>query len=116
MWVLELSSFQLDSCEGFEPTAATVLNISQGPPRLARQHDRLCRSQSPHFGAQALMVLNREDAQVMAMRPEPVRVKLQKPVERSCVLFGSDMPQRPGDFGIEGHPRHDLAGARSGGR
>jgi UDP-N-acetylmuramoylalanine--D-glutamate ligase len=37
----------------------------------------------------------------MAMRPEPVRVKLQKPVERACVLFGGDMPQRPGDFGIE---------------
>ena len=29
VWVLELSSFQLDSSEGFEPTAATVLNISQ---------------------------------------------------------------------------------------
>ena len=53
------------------------------------------------FGAQALMVLNREDPQVMAMRPAPVRVKLQKPVERACVTFGGDMPQRPGDFGIE---------------
>jgi UDP-N-acetylmuramoylalanine--D-glutamate ligase len=53
------------------------------------------------FGAQALMVLNREDPKVMAMRPEPVRVKLQKPVERTCVQFGGDMPQRPGDFGIE---------------
>ena len=29
VWVLELSSFQLDSSEGFESTAATVLNISQ---------------------------------------------------------------------------------------
>jgi UDP-N-acetylmuramoylalanine--D-glutamate ligase len=53
------------------------------------------------FGAQALMVLNREDPQVMAMRPQPVRVKLQKPLERACVTFGGDMPTRPGDFGIE---------------
>jgi UDP-N-acetylmuramoylalanine--D-glutamate ligase len=47
------------------------------------------------------MVLNREDAAVMAMRPEPIRVKLQRPVEREYVSFGTDMPQRPGDFGIE---------------
>jgi UDP-N-acetylmuramoylalanine--D-glutamate ligase len=53
------------------------------------------------FGAQALMVLNREDPLVMAMRPEPVRIKLQKPLERACVTFGGDMPARPGDFGIE---------------
>jgi len=29
VWVLELSSFQLDEVQGFEPTAATVLNLSQ---------------------------------------------------------------------------------------
>jgi UDP-N-acetylmuramoylalanine--D-glutamate ligase len=28
-------------------------------------------------------------------------VKLQKPQQRDCVTFGGDMPQRPGDFGIE---------------
>jgi UDP-N-acetylmuramoylalanine--D-glutamate ligase len=53
------------------------------------------------FGAQGLMVLNRDDAQVMAMRPAPIKVKLQKPIERACLTFGGDMPQRPGDFGIE---------------
>jgi UDP-N-acetylmuramoylalanine--D-glutamate ligase len=53
------------------------------------------------FGNQALMVLNREDSAVMAMLPEPVRVKLQKPVLRAHVTFGSDMPKRPGDYGIE---------------
>jgi UDP-N-acetylmuramoylalanine--D-glutamate ligase len=47
------------------------------------------------------MVLNREDAQVMAMRPAPIKVKLQRPIERACLTFGGDMPQRPGDFGIE---------------
>ena len=29
VWVLELSSFQLDGVQGFEPTAATVLNLTQ---------------------------------------------------------------------------------------
>jgi UDP-N-acetylmuramoylalanine--D-glutamate ligase len=101
VWVLELSSFQLDSSEGFEPTAATVLNISQDHLDWHGSMAAYASAKARIFGAQALMVLNREDAQVMAMRPEPVRVKLQKPVERVCVLFGGDMPQRPGDFGIE---------------
>jgi UDP-N-acetylmuramoylalanine--D-glutamate ligase len=101
VWVLELSSFQLDSSEGFEPTAATVLNISQDHLDWHGNMAAYAAAKARIFGAQALMVLNREDAQVMAMRPEPARVKLQKPVERACVLFGADMPQRPGDFGIE---------------
>ena len=101
VWVLELSSFQLDSCEGFEPTAATVLNISQDHLDWHGSMAAYAAAKARIFGAQALMVLNREDAQVMAMRPEPVRVKLQKPVERAAVLFGGDMPQCPGDFGIE---------------
>jgi len=47
------------------------------------------------------MVLNREDETVMAMLPDPVRVKLQKPLVRTHATFGSDLPQRPGDWGIE---------------
>jgi UDP-N-acetylmuramoylalanine--D-glutamate ligase len=101
VWVLELSSFQLDSSEGFEPTAATVLNISQDHLDWHGSMAAYAAAKARIFGAQALMVLNREDPKVMAMRPEPVRVKLQKPVERTCVQFGGDMPQRPGDFGIE---------------
>jgi len=101
VWVLELSSFQLDSSEGFEPTAATVLNLSQDHLDWHGSMAAYAAAKARIFGAQALMVLNREDPKVMAMRPEPVRVKLQKPVERVCVQFGGDMPQRPGDFGIE---------------
>jgi UDP-N-acetylmuramoylalanine--D-glutamate ligase len=101
VWVLELSSFQLESCEGFEPTAATVLNISQDHLDWHGSMGAYAAAKARIFGGQALMVLNREDKQVMAMRPEPVRVKLQKPFERAAVLFGGDMPQRPGDFGIE---------------
>jgi UDP-N-acetylmuramoylalanine--D-glutamate ligase len=101
VWVLELSSFQLDSSEGFEPTAATVLNLSQDHLDWHGSMTAYGAAKARIFGAQSLMVLNREDPHVMAMRPAPVRVKLQKPVERACILFGGDMPQRPGDFGIE---------------
>ena len=101
VWVLELSSFQLDSSEGFEPTAATVLNVSQDHLDWHGDMSAYAAAKSRIFGGLTLMVLNREEPLVMAMRPAPVRVKLQKPIERECLLFGGDMPQRPGDFGIE---------------
>ncbi|MGV0961028.1 MAG: UDP-N-acetylmuramoyl-L-alanine--D-glutamate ligase [Limnohabitans sp.] len=101
VWVLELSSFQLDSSDGFEPTAATVLNITQDHLDWHGSMAAYAAAKARIFGDKGLMVLNREDAHVMAMRPAPLKVKLQRPIERACVTFGGDMPQRPGDFGIE---------------
>ena len=101
VWVLELSSFQLDGVQGFEPTAAAVLNISQDHLDWHGSLQAYAAAKARIFGNSALMVLNREDAAVMAMLPPPVRVKLQKPQPRAHVTFGADMPQRPGDFGIE---------------
>ncbi len=101
VWVLELSSFQLDSSDGFEPSAATVLNVSQDHLDWHGSMAAYAAAKARIFGQQGLMVLNREDAQVLAMRPEPIPVKLHKPMERHCVMFGGDMPQRPGDYGIE---------------
>ncbi|AVS95123.1 UDP-N-acetylmuramoyl-L-alanine--D-glutamate ligase [Paracidovorax avenae] len=100
-WVLELSSFQLDGATGFEPTAATVLNITQDHLDWHGDMQAYARAKARIFGQSGLMVLNREDAAVMDMLPPPVRVKLQKPQLRAHVTFGADMPQRPGDFGIE---------------
>ena len=101
VWVLELSSFQLDLPSGLEPTAATVLNITQDHLDWHGSMDAYAKAKANIFGATGLMVLNREDAAVMAMRPEPIRAKLQRPVEREYISFGTDMPQRPGDFGLE---------------
>ena len=101
VWVLELSSFQLDGVMGFEPTAAVVLNITQDHLDWHGSTEAYASAKACIFGQQGLMVLNRDDTNVMAMLPAPVRVKLQRPQERSHVTFGSDMPQRPGDFGFE---------------
>jgi len=101
VWVLELSSFQLENAGLFEPTAATVLNLSQDHLDWHGSMTAYAQAKSHIFGQQALMVLNRDDAAVMAMLPEPVRAKLQKPWVRSHVTFGAGMPQRPGDFGID---------------
>ncbi len=101
VWVLELSSFQLDAAGSFEPTAAVVLNVTQDHLDWHGSMHAYAGAKARIFGQRGLMVLNREDATVMAMRPEPVRVRLQKPQERAYLSFGTDMPQRPGDFGIE---------------
>jgi UDP-N-acetylmuramoylalanine--D-glutamate ligase len=101
VWVIELSSFQLDGDTSFEPTAAVVLNLSQDHLDWHGSMAAYAAAKSGIFGKAGLMLLNREDAAVMAMLPEPVRVKLQRPLYRNYVTFGGDMPQRPGDFGIE---------------
>jgi len=101
VWVLELSSFQLDDEFAFEPTAATVLNITQDHLDWHGAMPAYVKAKTHIFGQQGLMVLNREDSAVMAMLPEPIRVRLQRPQVRAHVTFGGDMPQRPGDFGIE---------------
>jgi UDP-N-acetylmuramoylalanine--D-glutamate ligase len=101
VWVLELSSFQLDGVTDFAPTAAVVLNVTQDHLDWHGSMDAYAQAKSRIFGATGLMVLNRDDAAVMAMLPQPIRAKLQRPVERAHTTFGTDMPQRPGDFGIE---------------
>ncbi|RZJ18515.1 MAG: UDP-N-acetylmuramoyl-L-alanine--D-glutamate ligase, partial [Haliea sp.] len=87
--------------QGFEPTAATVLNLTQDHLDWHGDMPAYGAAKARVFGSKGLLVLNRDDAAVMAMLPEPVRVKLQKPKWRDYATFGLGMPQRPGDFGIE---------------
>ncbi len=101
VWVIELSSFQLDGETGFEPTAATVLNVTQDHLDWHGSLATYVQAKSNVFGQHGLMVLNRDDPTVMAMLPAPARVKLQRPVLRSYITFGGNVPQRPGDFGLE---------------
>jgi UDP-N-acetylmuramoylalanine--D-glutamate ligase len=101
VWVLELSSFQLADVCGFEPTAATVLNLSQDHLDWHGDMAAYTAAKANVFGATGLMVLNRDDAAVMALIPPPVKQRLQKPQQRAYVTFGAEVPRRPGDFGIE---------------
>ena len=100
VWVLELSSFQLDGVHGFEPTAATVLNVTQDHLDWHGDMAAYAAAKARIFGAKSIMVLNREDEAVMAMKPAPVKLaKGQSP--RTVLTFGAGMPLRPGDYGIE---------------
>jgi UDP-N-acetylmuramoylalanine--D-glutamate ligase len=101
VWVIELSSFQLDAVDSFEPTAATVLNITQDHLDWHGDMDAYAAAKGKVFGQHALMILNRDDPRVMALLPEPVRVKGGKFEQRAHVTFGAEAPRRAGDFGIE---------------
>ena len=103
VWVLELSSFQLDAVEAFEPTAATVLNVTQDHLDWHGGMADYAAAKARIFGGQAVMVLNRDDPLVAAMRPAaPAKAaKGPRPAPRQVLTFGAGMPTAPGDFGIE---------------
>jgi len=102
VWVLELSSFQLDGVQGFEPGAATVLNVTQDHLDWHGDMKAYAAAKARIFGKTAVMVINRDDPAVEAMVPAPVpgKGRFAKPVERNVVRFGLDAPKRPGDFGL----------------
>ena len=105
VWVLELSSFQLDAASGFEPAAAAVLNLSQDHLDWHGSMAAYAAAKARVFGAHTLAVLNRDDAQVMALLPAPVpaapgRKRVPKPPPRRLVSFGLDAPAKVGDFGL----------------
>ncbi|MCZ2089754.1 MAG: UDP-N-acetylmuramoyl-L-alanine--D-glutamate ligase, partial [Burkholderiales bacterium] len=103
VWVLELSSFQLDGVAGFEPTAATVLNVTQDHLDWHGDMASYAAAKARIFGEHGVMVLNRNDPVVIGMRPAvPARsFKGPRPTPRRVVTFGADLPDAPGDFGIE---------------
>ena len=67
VWVLELSSFQLDGETAFEPSAATVLNITQDHLDWHGSIAAYVQAKARIFGQQSLMVLNRDDPVVMGL-------------------------------------------------
>lgn len=109
VWVLELSSFQLDGVQGFEPSAATVLNVTQDHLDWHGTMAAYAAAKARIFGtgpdSRTVMVINRDDVAVEAMIPAPQLVKggrgrPAKAIHRKVVRFGLDAPQRPGDFGL----------------
>ena len=110
VWVLELSSFQLDEVQDFNPAAATVLNVTQDHLDWHGTMAAYGAAKARIFGTDAMpgtiMVINRDDPAVEAMIPPPVTVKptqrgqRAKLVSRRVVRFGLDAPREPGDFGL----------------
>ena len=97
VWVLELSSFQLDGVANFEPTVATVLNITQDHLDWHETLSAYAAAKAQVYGAGGLILLNRDDPLVMAALPAVIQGKKG----RSYRTFGGDAPRRPGDYGIQ---------------
>jgi UDP-N-acetylmuramoylalanine--D-glutamate ligase len=105
VWVLELSSFQLDEVANFEPTAGAVLNLTQDHLDWHGDMAAYGRAKARIFGRESVIVVNRDDAEVEGLVPQPVFVKgtRGKPgrtVSRKVVRFGLNPPRAPGDFGL----------------
>ena len=89
-WVLELSSYQLETTWSLEPDAATLLNVSEDHlDRYAGIGEYAAAKARVFFGG-GIQILNRDDARSMecAIRG------------RTLVTFGLDMPATAADFGI----------------
>ena len=97
VWVLELSSFQLDGVTNFEPTVATVLNISQDHLDWHETLAAYTAAKAHVYGSTGVMLLNRDDARVMQAVPLLVKGKPARPY----ATFGSNAPTRSGDYCIE---------------
>jgi UDP-N-acetylmuramoylalanine--D-glutamate ligase len=105
VWVLELSSFQLDGVNSFESTAGAILNLTQDHLDWHGDMASYGRAKARIFGREAVIVSNRDDAAVEGLVPQPVFVKgtRGKPgrtVSRRVVRFGLNAPTAPGDFGL----------------
>jgi UDP-N-acetylmuramoylalanine--D-glutamate ligase len=82
VWVLELSSFQLETTKSLRPDAATVLNISEDHMDRYADLAAYAAAKAGIF-ASGVQILNRDDAAVMAM----ARAEL---VQRSFGLAAGD--------------------------
>jgi UDP-N-acetylmuramoylalanine--D-glutamate ligase len=104
-WVLELSSFQLDGVQGFEPTAATVLNVTQDHLDWHGSMEAYAAAKARIFGQQGVLVLNRDDATVMAWQPQPHTVRengRHKTLPaRAHTTFGTGVPTQADAWGLE---------------
>ncbi|WP_227242982.1 UDP-N-acetylmuramoyl-L-alanine--D-glutamate ligase [Paraburkholderia caribensis] len=93
VWVLELSSFQLETAHTFEPDAAVILNITQDHLDWHGGLDAYAAAKGKIFGKNTVRVLNRDDARVMALAPS-------QPGGAQVVTFGVGEPARDGDLGL----------------
>ncbi len=93
VYVLELSSFQLETTHSLNAKSSVVLNIAEDHMDRYRDLDDYADIKRKIFSGDGVMVLNREDERVMAMQ-QPGRV---------IRTFALNAPESVNDFGVNTH-------------
>jgi UDP-N-acetylmuramoylalanine--D-glutamate ligase len=89
-WVLELSSYQLETTWSLRPDAAAMLNLTEDHLDRYAGLDEYAAAKVRIFSGARVQVLNRQDARSLAMAQPSVR----------RVTFGLDAPPATDDFGV----------------
>lgn len=93
IWVLELSSFQLETTATLNADAATVLNVSEDHLDRYDGMDEYTAAKARIFAGCGVQVLNRDDARCMSMARG----------EGKTITFGLGAPESADDFGLMPH-------------
>lgn len=108
VFVIELSSFQLETTHTLNPAVATVLNVTEDHmDRYAGMED-YATAKARIFAGNGVQVLNREDRYSLAMAQPtvcrsdspPIHYESDRRRNRRVTTFGLDAPQKPGDWGV----------------
>jgi UDP-N-acetylmuramoylalanine--D-glutamate ligase len=89
-WVLELSSYQLETTWSLAPDVATVLNLSQDHLDRYASLEEYGAAKARIFAGAALAIVNRDDVRARALAAGAAR----------RLSFGLDTPPRDEDYGI----------------
>jgi UDP-N-acetylmuramoylalanine--D-glutamate ligase len=94
LWVLELSSFQLHFTYSLNPSAATVLNLSQDHLDWHGDMQAYATAKAAIFGPSSICIVNRDELELNRLLSSQLE-------DRQIIHFGSNRPDEPGSFGIE---------------
>ena len=98
-WVLELSSFQLETTHSLKCEAAAVLNVTQDHLDWHGDLASYAKSKARLFEQTRVRIVNRDDPLVMGM--------IGSLEDREVRSFGRDLPTFLGDMGLDAH--NDVA-------
>lgn len=91
VWVLELSSFQLETTSSLHPDSATVLNVTEDHlDRYDGSMQKYAAAKARIFAGTGVQVLNREDAWCCGMAQSG----------RNVIWFGTDAPRAADEYGL----------------
>jgi UDP-N-acetylmuramoylalanine--D-glutamate ligase len=93
VFVVELSSFQLETTTHLDATVACVLNVSENHLDRYAGIDDYAAAKARIFSGSGAQILNRNDARTMAMRLPG----------RTLHTFGTDAPKGANDWGLLQH-------------